>query len=56
MKFGLWQIIYIFIMGLGLGMVAMRHGQPKEGNENFWVTLISAFIQAFIMYMGGLFG
>lgn len=56
MEFGLWQIIYVFITGLALGMTAMRHGKPKQGKENFWETLIGVAIQMFIIYMGGFFG
>lgn len=49
------QIIYIVIMSLSLGMDLMKHGEPREGNHNFWISFLSATIMILILYWGGFF-
>lgn len=40
---------------LGLGISIEKHGKPKEGKENVWVTIIALLIQYFLLYKAGLF-
>ena len=56
MKLGIWQIIYIGILCLGLGVAAAKHGQPRTDKYNFWVQLVSVAITITILAFGGFFG
>ena len=49
------QIVWIFILIFGLGHSLYKHGQPKEGKENFWITLLAAIISFTLVYCGGFF-
>jgi hypothetical protein len=49
------QIVMICLVFLGLGMAMAKHGQPRTGNENFFVTLISAVISHAVLYWGGFY-
>lgn len=55
---GFWQILYIVIVVLGLGISLERHGK-RQGNHNskhnFWATLIGSAILFTILYFGGFF-
>jgi len=53
---GIWQIIYIVIVSLGLGVVASKHGERNTIRHNFWVSITVTVITIFILYMGGFFG
>jgi len=50
-----YQLIYLGIIAIGLGMTFAKHGEPKTGKENGWVSLISCAIVLFILYKGGFF-
>lgn len=56
MKFGVWQIIYIGIMCIGLGLNAALHGKPRKDKYNFWTQLVSSAISIVILALGGFFG
>jgi len=45
------QIAFITLTCLGLGINMAQHGKPKEGNENFFTSLIARGI----LYWGGFF-
>lgn len=53
---GVWQIIYLAWMFMGLGNALSRHGEPRKDTYNFWVSLLSSVIIVFILYKGGFFG
>lgn len=55
MHFGIWQIIYLGIVLMGVGISIGKHGE-NQGNYNGWVALISAAIQITILALGGFFG
>ena len=48
-------IILLTLNVLGLGIVLAKHGEPKEGNYNFWTTLIVTIITITLYYYAGLF-
>ncbi len=48
-------IILLVINILELGIVLAKHGEPKEGNYNFWVELTAAIILMVLYYYAGLF-
>lgn len=52
---GIWQIIYIALIAMGLGITLVKHGDYKEGKHNFWISLISAAIEITILALGGFF-
>ena len=47
------QILAILLYGAELGMDAYRHGEPKEGEHNFFITAIAIALSAAILYWGG---
>jgi hypothetical protein len=51
----IYQIIYLFITALVLGIALANHGKPKEGNHNVWHSTISVCIALFLLYKGGFF-
>ena len=48
-------IIYLGFVVLGLGISMAQHGQPREGNHNFWHTFIGGAITVSILAWGGFF-
>lgn len=52
---GIWQIIYLALLMMGLGIHLAKDGQPKEGKYSFWTALISLGIQIALLYFGGFF-
>lgn len=51
----IYTIIFILMGFLGLGISIEKHGKPKKGKENVWVTIIALLIQYFLLYKAGLF-
>lgn len=49
------QILYLLLVSMGLGIVLSQHGEPKEGEYNFYVTLTVAVVESLILYWGGFF-
>lgn len=51
------QITFLVIQFLSLLMTANLHGKPKEGNNNFWITVIGVLIMIPLIWaMGGFRG
>lgn len=50
-----YVIIFIALGFIGLGISIEKHGKPKEGKENVWVTILALAIQYFLLYKAGLF-
>ena len=48
-------ILILLIYTLNLGYVLAKHNEPKNGKYNFWVELISTFIELSIFYCAGTF-
>ena len=51
----IYIIIYIILFAISFGIVAAKHGEPKEGEYNIWVYSISSFIDLWLLYKAGLF-
>lgn len=49
------QIIIVIMYALSLGIEIQRHGEPKHGRENAWVTLVVIAINLGLLYWGGFF-
>lgn len=47
------QILWLVFNMLGLGVALAEHGKPKEGKENFVVTLIAFLLQFGFLWIGG---
>ena len=50
------QIVWIILTAMGLGCSMVKHGEPKEGKENFWTVLIANAFVAYLLWQGGFFG
>lgn len=46
-----WFITYIVLFAMSLGINLVKHGEPREDEHNFWVSLIAGLINMFIVYM-----
>lgn len=49
------QFTYLALITFSLGITAQQHGKPKTGNYSIWISLISASLSLFLLYMGGFF-
>ena len=52
---GIWQVIWLGLMMLSLGVTLAKHGKPKTDNYSFGSSLIAFGIQFAILYYGGFF-
>lgn len=48
-------IILLVLQILELGIALAKHGEPKEGDYNFWAELIAVLILIVLYYHAGLF-
>jgi len=48
------QIIFLMLIGVGLGMHLVKHGEPRE-RYNFWVFSFAAGLEVALLYWGGFF-
>lgn len=55
MEFNIWNLAYLLLMSLSLGIVLAKHGKPREDEYNFWVSLLSFAMWFFLLYKGGFF-
>jgi len=49
------QIIVLVIVFINLLLMANQHGKKKDGEHNFWVSLISQILTLALLYWGGFF-
>lgn len=47
------QVAIIVLYTLSVGLVWARHGMPRKGNHNVFMSLISCAIVAGILWWGG---
>ena len=55
MHFGVWQIVMIVLICLGVGISIAKHGEQRTDKYNAWSTLISAAIEITVLALGGFF-
>lgn len=49
------QILYLALMMMDVGINLAKHGQPRDGQYNFWITLGSAAMLFGLLKWGGFF-
>ena len=47
--------IMIAFMFMNLFLSAVKHGEPREQNFNFLVTIVSTMLSLMLLYFGGFF-
>lgn len=52
---GIPQIIVIVLYSISLCLAANQHGKPRDGEHNFWVSLIGTGIIIGLLVWGGFF-
>lgn len=55
MYLGVPQIILLVLICFGLGITIVKHGEPKTGKENFYVSFVAQVIYLGLLYWGGFF-
>lgn len=51
----IFTILILCIMFAQICIVSVKHGKPKEGTHNVWVTIFAEIISFIIYYFAGLF-
>lgn len=51
----IYAIIILVLIVLGVGVDLAKHGEPKEGKHNFWLTLFVAALEIWLLYKAGFF-
>lgn len=49
------QIVYIVLVLLGLGIDFQRHGEPRTGKHNAWISLVANVLFFAVLWYGGFF-
>lgn len=47
----IWFVVYLVLSAMGLGINLVKHGEPKDGEYNFWASLIANIITVGIIVM-----
>ena len=47
------QIVMIIVMGCNAGIALVKHGEPKNQDYNFILTIVGIAIEAIILGAGG---
>lgn len=42
--------VYCFLIVFNLGSSITNHGEPRKGNENFFLTLFSSILSFYLVY------
>ena len=50
------QIIWLLLVGIGLGVDIARHGQPRKGTHSAGTSAVGLAVAAALLYWGGFFG
>ena len=50
------QIIIITLLAMGVGIDLVKHGEPKTGSHNVWITIADAVLTLSLLKWGGFFG
>lgn len=49
------QITFIVLSCLSAGIVAARHGKPRDDKYSFWVTLVANVVTHGLLFAGGFY-
>jgi len=49
------QITMLVLLALSLGVCLAKHGEPRNSNYSFWISLFSASLQVWLLWEGGFF-
>jgi hypothetical protein len=49
------QIILLILVGMGLGIALVKHGEENKRKYNFWLEALSSAIMLALLYWGGFF-
>lgn len=52
---GIWQVIWIALSAIGVGVAMVKHGEYRDDRYNIWATLVATAIEFFILAKGGFF-
>lgn len=50
-----YVIILLVLHILGIGIVVAKHGEPKDGKYNVFITLTAEALELWLLYKAGLF-
>lgn len=50
------QVVMLALYFIQIGFSLSKHGEPKTGKHNFFVSVIATAIGAWILYKGGFWG
>ena len=53
---GVPQVILMMILGAGVGVGLIKHGEPRQGNHSFPIAVAAVVIECALLYWGGFFG
>ncbi len=51
----IYAIIYLSLVLVGIGSEIEKHGKPKTGNHNIFISLFAQSIILFLLWKGGFF-
>ena len=49
------QIVMLLLLAISTGTYLANHGEPRDTEYNFWVSLLSDAIVLGLLYWGGFF-
>lgn len=53
---GIWQIVYVGMMLVSLGINLAKDGEPRDDYYSFGTSFIACVIQIGLLWAGGFFG
>lgn len=51
----IYTIIILVLIVLGVGMSLAEHGESRDGEYNFWLSLFVAALEIWLLYKAGVF-
>lgn len=52
---GIWQIVFIGLIFINIGIAAGKHGQERTDKWNVWAQIVGSVIDIIILMLGGFF-
>ena len=50
-----WILAYLALVMLAVGIELAKHGERKTGEHNAWLSIVSAALVLWLLYMGDAF-